>query len=371
MTLPVAPPLAPTDLVCEALRNPQRLATLTLAGWDALVRQARRADLMARIGCTLDARGTLDQVPDAPRKHLRAAMILADAQQAEALRELGCIDRAISPTGVRPVLLKGAAYVAAGLLPAMGRMFSDVDILVPKDRLAAVEAALMAHGWATTHHSAYDQRYYRQWMHELPPLRHVQRQTVLDVHHAILPETARLKPRSDLLLTGARPIDALPHFAVLGPTDMVLHSMVHLFHNDDLSHSLRDLSDLDLLLRHFGRGPAFWADLVARARELDLARPLFYGLRYTSLLLATPVPRDTLAAVSADGPGPRLTRLMDALWSRALRPQHATAADAYSSSAAFALYVRAHWLRMPPALLVRHLTVKALKLHEEPAPATP
>jgi len=371
MTLPVAPPAAQTDLVCEALRHPQRLSALTLAGWEVLVRQARRADLLARIVCTLDARGTLEQVPEAPRAHLRAALMVAEAQQAEALRELACIDRAISPTGVRPVLLKGAAYVATGLLPALGRTFSDVDILVPKDSLAAVEAALMSHGWATTHHSAYDQRYYRQWMHELPPLRHIQRQTVIDVHHAILPATARLKPRSDLLLASARPIDALPHFAVLAPTDLVLHSMVHLFHNDDLSHSLRDLSDLDLLLRHFGRGPAFWAELVSRARELDLARPLFYGLRYTSLMLATPVPQVTLVAVSADGPGPRLTRLMDALWSRALRPQHATAADAYSSAAAFALYLRAHWLRMPPALLVRHLTVKALKLHEEPAPATP
>jgi hypothetical protein len=208
-------------------------------------------------------------------------------------------------------------------------------------------------------------------MHELPPLRHIQRQTVLDVHHAILPETARLKPRSELLLNDARTIDALPHFAALSPTDMVLHSMVHLFHNDDVSHSLRDLSDLDLLLRHFGRGPAFWADLVARARELDLARPLFYGLRYTNLLLATPVPVNILASVSADGPGPRMTRLMDALWCRALRPQHATAADSLSSAALFALYVRAHWLRMPPVLLVRHLTVKALRLHGEPAPATP
>ena len=39
--------------------------------------------------------------------------------------------------------------------------------------------------------------------------------------------------------------------------------------------------------------------------------------------------------------------------------------------AVFALYVRAHWLRMPPVMLVRHLTVKALRLHEEPATANP
>lgn len=359
------------DLVCAALRQPQQLSALTLAGWDVLVRQARRAGLLGRIACMLEAQGSIDTVPGAPRAHLKAAIALAEAQHAEALRELDCIDRALAPIGVRPVLLKGAAYVAGGLLPAMGRVFTDIDIMVPKSRLAEVEAALMAHGWATTHHSAYDQRYYREWMHELPPLRHIQRQNVLDVHHAILPETARLKPSSAKLLASARPLANLQRFAVLNPVDMILHSMVHLFHNDDLSHSLRDLSDLDLMLRHLGRAPGFWSELVVRARELDLSRPLHYGLRYTSKLLATPVPRDTLDVSSEAGPGWLVSALNDWLWGRALRPRHATASDAGTPLALFALYVRAHWLRMPPVLLLRHLTVKALRLHEEPATASP
>jgi hypothetical protein len=369
MADPVGP--AGADLVCDALRHPQRLQALTLPGWDLLVRQARRAGLLARIGCMLEVQGSIDTVPAAPRAHLNAAIALAEAQHAEALRELDYIDQALAPTGVRPVLLKGAAYVAGGLLPAMGRVFTDIDILVPKGRLAEVEAALMSHGWATTHHSPYDQRYYREWMHELPPLRHIQRQNVLDVHHAILPETARLKPSSAKLLAAARPLAGRQRFAVLDPADMVLHSMVHLFHNDDLSHSLRDLSDLDLLLRHLGRVPGFWSVLVERSRELDLVRPLHYGLRYTYRMLATPVPQDTLAAASAGGPGRFVGAIGDYLWTRALRPQHSTASDASTPLALFALYVRAHWLRMPPVLLLRHLTVKALRLHEEPATANP
>ena len=360
------------DLVCTALRQPQLLSAMTLANWEILVRQGRRAGLLARIACMLEARGSLDTVPAAPRAHLEAAMMLAEAQHAEALRELDCIDRALAGTGVRPVLLKGAAYVAAGLLPAMGRVFTDIDIMVPKSRLAEVEAALMSHGWATTHHSTYDQRYYRQWMHELPPLRHIHRQNVLDVHHAILPETARLKPSSAKLLASARPLTNSLRFSVLDDVDMVLHSMVHLFHNDDLSHGLRDLSDLDLMLRHHGRSASFWSKLVARAQELDLTRPLYYGLRYTGRLLGTPVPSDAVAAAGAAGaPGRFVARLGDRLWLRALRPQHATAADSWTPLALFALYVRAHWLRMPPLLLLRHLTVKALRLHEEPAPANP
>jgi hypothetical protein len=104
----------------------------------------------------------------------------------------------------RPViLLKGAGYVLAGIRAARGRMFSEVDVLVPRVRLADVEAALMLAGWATTNPSAFDQLYFRQWMHGLPTLQHIRRQTVLDVHHAILPDTARLKPSSRKLFEAA------------------------------------------------------------------------------------------------------------------------------------------------------------------------
>ena len=97
---------------------------------------------------------------------------------------------------------------------------------------------------------------------------------------------------------------------------------------------------------------------------MDLVRPLHYGLRYTHSLLATPVPREVMLAAGVGGPGLVLTALSDWLWARALRPQHATASDVWTPMALFALYVRAHWLRMPPILLLRHLTVKALRLHE-------
>ena len=185
-----------SDLVVRALRDPERLAGLSPASWDLLIRQARSADLLARIGCLLEDRGLLASVPPGPGAHLAAARTLAAAQQDEVRREVAHIGAALRLLAVPVVLLKGAAYVLAELPPALGRMFADVDVLVPRDRLADVEAALMLAGWATTNPSEYDQQYYRRWMHELPPLQHIRRQTVLDVHHAILPDTARLRPPS-------------------------------------------------------------------------------------------------------------------------------------------------------------------------------
>ena len=125
-------------------------------------------------------------------------------------REVAHVEGALAATGVPFILLKGAAYLLAGLKAARGRMFSDIDILVPRRALPDVEAALMLSGWASANITPYDQRYYRRWMHELPPLKHISRRTLLDVHHAILPTTARLKPDSAKLLAASLPVAGKP-----------------------------------------------------------------------------------------------------------------------------------------------------------------
>lgn len=355
------------DLAAAALRHPGRLPDLNGAGWDLLVRQARSGDLLARLAWQYRGHGLAGQVPTGAAAHFESALRLARAQSDEVERELAYIQIALQPLDVPIILLKGAAYLKAGLPPARGRLFSDVDILVPKARLPEVESALMLHGWATTHHSAYDQRYYRDWMHELPPLVHVRRQTALDVHHAIAPETARVRPDSARLQAAAVHLPGPGGFKVLAPADMVLHSMLHLLNNEEFSHGLRDLSDLDLLLRHFGAESGFWEGLHARASELGLGRTLHYGLRAVVRLLATPVPEPALETAGRAAPAAAIDRLMAALWSHGLRAPHRSTSSSATPWALTALYLRSHWVRMPPAMLARHLLVKSLKLHKTPA----
>jgi len=367
----VTPP--PLDLACWAWTRAEQLADLSEAQWELLIRQARAANLLARLAHRLSERGLLPQVPEAPRRHLAEMLFVAAAQQREIVREIRLMLDALRSAAVPVVLLKGAAYLATGLPAAQGRLFSDIDILVPRAALDQVETLLNLHGWMSTHHSAYDQRYYRQWMHELPPLQHARRQTVLDVHHNILPLTVRQAPDATLLLAAARPVDGINGAQVLAPVDMVLHSMCHLFHNDDLSHGLRDLTDLDLLLRHFSTDPGFWTALADRSVPLGLQRVLYHGLTSTAALLGTPVPAIALAAAQRHAPSAPVAALMRALWRRGLRSPHRSARLRGDAAALFALYLRAHWLRMPPMLLARHLVIKAgMRLGAGPAvPTTP
>ena len=349
------------DLACLALREPLRLMSGTLCQWESVIRQAARADVLGRLAVMLDSLGLTEAVPPAPRLHLTVARQVVFAQHQELRREMALILAAVKDLDIPVVFLKGAAYVAANLPAARGRLCSDIDILVPKSALSEVEGRLMLHGWMSTHHDAYDQRYYREWMHELPPMQHVRRGTVIDVHHGLLPETVRRPPNAALLLAAARAVPGLPGAQVLDAPDMVLHSMTHLFHNEEFSHGLRDLSDVDLLLRHHGDDVDFWASLLRRASTLHLQRNLYYGLFAVREAFGTPVPAQVWAEAAPAAPTPVMRALMQGLWRRGLRGPHAMAALPWTSTATLLLYLRAHWLRMPPLLLARHLSIKAWK----------
>ena len=359
------------DLVAAALRDPKQTIRWGGREWSLLMQQARASGLLARVAASQESNSHAHQGLPAPvAAHMDAAKRVCQAQHNEIHREVGHLQRALASLDAPVVLLKGAAYVMAGLPAARGRVFSDIDIMVPKAVVAQAESLLAMHGWMSDQHSGYYQRYYREWMHELPPMHHVQRGTVLDVHHTILPETARLKPDAAQLFAKAVPLAGHLQFQVLCPTDMLLHSMTHLFMNDDMTHALRDLSDMDLLLRHFAAAPGFWSGLVARAAVLDLARPLYYGLRYTSRIWGTEVPHTVTQEIRRHAPSAPVLAMMDGIWMRVLRSGHTSAAPRWQGAALGALFLRGHWLRMPPLLLARHLVVKALKLEPEATPVT-
>jgi hypothetical protein len=350
-------------LLLEVLREPARLPALGLADWELLVRLARHANLLGRLVVLVEAGMGLDAVPEAPRRHLRSARYLMEKQERSVRWEAQCIRAALEPTGIPVVFLKGTAYLLAGLPAAHGRIFSDVDILVPRADIERAEQALMIAGWHGGHHNAYDQRYYRQWMHEIPPLRHIHRQAIIDVHHNILPLTARFHPDAEALL---RARVALPGGwgAVLAPVDLVLHSATHLFHEGEFQQGLRDLVDLSLLIGHYREREAFWEELLERARELQLSRPLYYALRHTRRMLGLPVPAAVEDALRREGPGALRGRYMDWLFTRSFLSREALRPRADESLARLLLYIRGHYLRMPPSLLAAHLARKAFAREE-------
>jgi len=348
------------DLLTPLWRHPRQAPELSVREWELVISQARCARLLSRLAQHGADLGLVDRLPRGAWRHLDSELAVVARQRAAVHWEVDCITRALAHLDTPVVLLKGAAYLMADLPPARGRVFNDIDILVDRRQIDAVESALMAAGWIAHERDAYNQRYYRTWMHELPPLLHVARGSVIDVHHTITPPTSRFAVDGALLLQQVRPLHLGDRVTVLGPLDMVLHSAAHLFGEGEFDHGLRDLLDMDDLLRHFQvTEPEFWPQLLARSQELGLQVPLYHALVQVHRLFGTLPPAPLAAAFQSLQPNAVSRRAMGWALGRALQPIHPACASVETSLARFALYVRSHWLRMPAHLVIRHLARKA------------
>jgi hypothetical protein len=140
--------------------------------------------------------------------------------------------------------------------------------------------------------------------------------------------------------------------------DIVIHSATHLFCATDFRNSLRDLSDIDLLLREFGTDGGWWEGLIERGSRLGHSRPLAMALLHGQRALRTPVPPQILTrALKAAGRGQR--HPLDQLVAKVLPPRQVSAASAAAAARAV-LFVRGYFLDMPVRVLAIHLTHKLL-----------
>jgi Uncharacterised nucleotidyltransferase len=339
----------------QALREPQLVLDWPLAEWERAVRLSRRLRLLGRLAASLERAQLLHRVPAPARRHLLAESRLSLWRTTAMLWAVERIGSALESEPFQLVLLKGAAYVGQDLPIAAGRLSSDLDIMVPPVHLLQVQARLVDAGWREAELSEHDQRYYREWSHELPPMRHPAHRIELDLHHNILPPVARSRVDAGELLARLQP-SKWPAWQVLHPVDQVLHSAAHLFLDSELRDRIRDLVDLDGLMRHFGAEPDFWQELPNRAQTLGLMEPLALACHFCVHWLGTPIPGATLDIITDQGPGPLRRAWLLPLLEAVLMPTEPDDAPPVAQNlAAMVLLARYHRQRMPVRLLVPHL----------------
>lgn len=349
------------DLLSRTLCAPEIVTHFSIGKWDLLIRQARAADLLVHLAHRFRQHGLTAAIPAMACWHFDAAETLADKQHIALRCDLLQLRDALAGLGSPLVVIKSTAYVTTNASTAEELRFNGIDILVPHGLLPQAESLLARAQWHTHGLSDYDQRYRRRWMNQAPPMRHAQCMAVVNVYHAVPSDRAHDPLDAAKLRHRAIAVDDFPGVHVLTTEDRILHSATHLFHDGELSHGLRDLTDLDLLLRNAiaernnTAESDFWPRLTARANELQLGRSLFYALRYLRYFLDTPIPDSVFNALHAAAPSRVALALMDRIFSRVLAPVHASCADVFTPAARLAAFVRAHWLRMPAYLLIPHL----------------
>lgn len=327
--------MSPAERLARVLREPDSAPGLDARDWQGVIAVARAEELIGTLAWRVGGLA----LPGAVSAILADVRAAAEQGRIAALWEAEMVRRALAPLGCPVVLLKGTAYVAAGLAAGQGRSVGDTDILVPREALAEVERALLGAGWEWAKPDPYDDAYYRRWMHELPPLIHRERDRMVDVHHTILPLTARMRPNAAAMIADAAPLEN--GLSILRSTDMICHAAAHLFADGDLSGGLRNLWDIHCLLEEFGTG-----GLQARAEHHGLWSPVHRAARQAHDLFGTAIPETWCVRDSMDPLFRRRLLARDG-WGRGTRPV-----------TRFGFYVRSHAIRMPPTLLARHLWTK-------------
>ena len=138
--------------------------------------------------------------------------------------------------------------------------------------------------------------------------------------------------------------DAVPlgnGLSVLSPNDMIVHAAVHLFADGDLAGGMRNMWDIHCLVGEFGT-----EGLDARAALHGVGAAVARALRLAHRLYDTALPDALAKPHSGDALYHRRLIARDG-WGRQTRPV-----------TRLGFYIRSHWLRMPPAMLARHLWTK-------------
>ncbi len=357
------------NLLNAFLRDPAIVRGWGAEHWNRFLPLVRNARLLGRCLYLFEQHELLDVVPQRLVDQLRGALAQTRYMQVQAKRELRQVWRLCEREGIPLLALKGVAYLQAGLPPAGWRNLSDIDVMVPEADVERTERALLGAGWAPSgEFDAYDQHYYRDWMHEVPPLRHRNREVEVDLHHNLAPPVSRIKIDAARLweaaVTTTDPYGLTVQ--VLSPEDMLLHNAIHLFMNDELRGGLRDVMDFRDLFEHFqAQDPDFERRLAARADGLGCGRPLYYAVTTAQRLAGLQVPADLQREVERHAPARPVAVAMHWLIEQALAPPRLGLTR--SALARQMLFIRSHWVRMPLPMLARHLWHKTFKKTRPPS----
>jgi len=347
------------QILINFLKSPKLIAQFSEEEIGHLIRQSYATGLTARVYSQLSENGLMSFIPDNMRWHFSSANKLFKAHKHDINNEIKRITNALKFANISPVFLKGAAYIIADNKCHQGRLFSDVDIFVDKSDLSIAEGMLRLNGWINNDIDEHDEKYYRDWMHEIPPLINTKSDITIDVHHNLVPLVSRIKLNSDLLLD--RVVNSSSGIKTLSPMDKILHSSAHLLLDGEFDHGFRDIHDLYLLLTEYMLdNPDFIDDLIGRAEELGFELILYYCLLLQVEIFKLNIPISKIAKLKQKIPTTIITDIVFRMFLRVLCPEPSKLSSFRYKTSLFLLYIRSHWLKMPMHLLIPHLLYKAI-----------
>jgi Uncharacterised nucleotidyltransferase len=275
-----------------------RLAQLTESEWLTLAGRAQRHELLPLLHTCVQA------LPSAPSMPARVGHALATSYARVSLEnerryaDLVNVATALQTAGIAVIALKGA-YLADAVYTDRGlRAMCDLDLLVRRSDLPAVDDVMQALRYERSHSPLAE----LVGGHHLPLFARPGA-TQIEVHWSINVFGLPWEPEPghpvfnidmDQLWARAESVSlAGLEMLSLSPDDLVLHLCLHMGCNDGFHNGLRNVCDIDRVVRR--RGSAIdWSRLVATARVWRATPIVQVVCRLAHELLASPIPDTAL-----------------------------------------------------------------------------
>lgn len=342
------------DNVCQAFIAPKSALVFTPKQWQQLVLVLRNQQLLACYSSTFKKAGVFNEIPTQTQRHFLNADVLSDNHRNQVFFEASELKRELGDRYKYLIFLKGAGYTLSGAQVGDTRIYNDIDILTDKGAIDGIEKRLCLFGWISEELTEHDDKYYRKWTHEIPPLRHGKRGTIIDLHHNIVPIISGRHLDADKFASNS--ITTEDGHQILTFAAMTLHSLIHLFFNEDVKKGYRDLIDIHILMTNHSQS-GYWQTLLSSAKETGFQLELFLACRYVSKILKTEIPPFVQGELSQFCPWNIV--FLDFMYEMSLKPNHPSCRQNFFSVAEFMILIRGHFQKMPLHVLAYHLLCKA------------
>jgi hypothetical protein len=269
-----------------------RLETLSSSDWDVLIEESGRYGVAPLLYHRLKTSHSDIPIPANVMARLRPIYLQSAARNMHLYHELSKVLGLLRNANIPVIVLKGAhlAEIVYGNIAL--RPMGDVDVLVHKDDLMRVEAALLGIGCAPTECHRQIAKDNFHFVYGLPSS-----ELFVEVHWNFLPSMYRFKIDIDGQWERSRQaIVAGVDVSVLCPEDLLLHLCLHTSISHLFEMGLKPLYDIFETIRYFGK-KIDWRQVQLRSEEWGEAKCAYLTFRLARELLGASVPDDLMKAI--------------------------------------------------------------------------
>jgi hypothetical protein len=257
--------------------------------WWALCEEAVRFQLGPVLHRKLDGVPGRLSVPGAVRKRLKDSYLRATARNIRLFREVEIILGMTKRESIPVIVLKGAALAEAVHRDIGLRPMGDVDLLVRKEDLRAIDRLMTESGYRAEEFRRDPPADVNEFHYH-----HVRTGLTVEIHWELFPAVYPFALDTESLWKSAiqeriSGVDAL----VLDPADFLmhvcLHATVHMY-----AAGIRDIYDAARLIEYY-EDSIDWERLIHRAKSMRIVKGVYLPLLLASRLLNAAVPEPVLA----------------------------------------------------------------------------